>query len=276
MLLYDQEEIDKVQSNQLYILKEFAKFCDKHEIDYTLDYGTMLGAVREKGFIPWDDDVDVAMLRSDYDRFLELAGNNLNSELFIQNYNSDPGFIHAFSRIRLNGSLALQEDWKNLDCHHGIFIDIFPYDTIPTDKRKRIEHQYLIHIIQEAKLYRVKMLGEAEFDKSKTLQESPLSLLTLERLNIYHTQIITKYNNGFTANDDVTHMTQGFKSYLEFQRTVDEHRDTKTIKFEDDTYPIPKAFDKLLSNVYNDYMSYPPKEDRAPHHGVIKYQTRDI
>lgn len=274
MFLYDVEEIERVHKNQNYILKVFNQFCSEHNIHYTLDYGTMLGSVRHKGFIPWDDDIDIAMLRSDYDKFLNLAGNHLNENLFIQTYESDPGFIHSFARIRLNDSLALQEDWKNLQCHHGIFIDIFPYDTIPKDTEERIKHEYLIHIIQEAKLYRVKMKNKTDLDKDIIVKESPLSLLPLHTLNKYQTSIITKYNDKFKEDDLVTHMTQGFKSYVTFQRSVREHKDTINATFEGDCYPIPRTYDRILTKVYGNYKKLPKKENRVPHHGVIKYKTR--
>lgn len=273
MQLYDKKEIEAVHRNQLYILESFADFCKKHDILYTLDYGTMLGSIRHEGFIPWDDDIDVAMLRSDYDKFLNLSKKEFNDNLFIQNYESDPGFIHAFARIRLNDSLALQEDWKHLDCHHGIFIDVFPYDTIPHEKKQRIQHQHLIYTIQEAKLYRVKMMTSKPYDTDKALIESPLSLLTLHQLNTYQTSIMTQYNNGFRNDELVTHMTQGFTSYDDYKRTVGEHSNVISSLFEHKQYPIPKAYDRILKDVYGNYLEFPPKKDQAPHHGVIKYVT---
>lgn len=274
MALYNTQEIAKVHKDQLYILKEFASFCDNHDIHYTLDFGTMLGSVRHEGFIPWDDDIDIAMLRPDYELFLDLTQGILNKHLFVQNFKTDPGFIHSFTRIRLNDSLALQEDWKHLKCHHGIFIDVFPYDTLPNNHDDLIRHQYLLYVIQEAKLYRVKMKAEKKFDKDKVLAESPLSLLSLSVLNTYQTEVMTKYNKHFDADDFVTHMSQGFKNYTEYQRSVGEHLDTIDVIFEKNMYPIPRAYDRILRSVYGNYLEYPPVKERAPHHGVIKYITR--
>lgn len=272
---YNQSELHQVQQNQLYILDSFKEFCDKHHLHYTLDFGTVLGSIRHKGFIPWDDDIDVAMLRVDYDKFLSLAGARIKEDLFVQSFENDPEFIHCFTRIRLDNSLALQEDWKYLDCHHGIFIDIFPYDTIPESEKLRVEHQKTIYRYQESKLHKVRMM-RADYGKVSWLDYHayPLAMLPLHVLNRMQTQVITKYNTGFSDNDRVAHMTQGFKSYMDSYRTVYEHRHSVLGDFEGSQYPIPLHAEQILTRMYGEYMEYPPKPLREPHHDVIKYRVR--
>src|SRR5699024_6110897 len=126
----------KAQMIQLEILKEFDRFCKEHNIKYQLYAGTLLGAIRHKGFIPWDDDIDIAMTRDQYERFLEKYINN--ERYFLQNFQTDYNYFRQFSRLRKNNTVFRQEQYSNLDIHHGIFIDIFPLDNVEEtyDKEK--------------------------------------------------------------------------------------------------------------------------------------------
>ena len=272
---YNEKELIQVQQNQRYILERFQDFCEKHNLHYTLDFGTILGSLRHQGFIPWDDDIDVAMLRSDYDRFLEIAGRHMTQDIFVQSFETDPGFIHCFTRLRLDDSLALQEDWKYLDCHHGIFIDVFPYDTVPEDEKLRKKHQSDIYRYQESKLHKVRLM-RADYGKIdwRDYHAYPLAMLPLHVINRMQTSVISKYNAGFNDDDTVTHMTQGFKSYMSDIRTVYEHNHSVLSEFEGKMYPIPLHAEEILTRMYGDFMTYPPKKEREPHHDVIKFRVR--
>ncbi len=120
----------KIQLVQLEILLEFDRICKENNLPYQLFFGTLLGAIRHKGFIPRDDDVDVCMLRGDYNRFLQLCEDQLNKDYFLQTYKTDKEYIHSFARIRKNNTLALQRIYSKIAMHHGIFIDNFPLDNI--------------------------------------------------------------------------------------------------------------------------------------------------
>lgn len=124
------DNLRKLQETELEILLETDRICRKYEILYQLSGGTLLGAVRHKGFIPWDDDVDICMLREDYNRFLSICEKELGEKYFLQTYETDSEFFHSFARIRKNNTLALQRQYKGMDMHHGIFIDVFPLDNI--------------------------------------------------------------------------------------------------------------------------------------------------
>ena len=129
-----------VQLTQLDMAKELKRICEKYHINYFLDCGSLLGAVRHQGFIPWDDDMDFGMMREDYDRFLEIAPKELPANLFLQTAETDSGYGYAFAKIRKNDSLYLERVSENSKENHGIFIDIFPYDSLPdtTVERKKL------------------------------------------------------------------------------------------------------------------------------------------
>lgn len=254
------ELIRKLQVSQYYILEKFNVFCLEHKLKYTLDFGTMLGAIRHEGFIPWDDDIDVAMLRDDYEEFLSLKKEWDNEKIFIQNYRTDPEFIHSFTRLRLNDSLALQDEWKNLKIHHGIFIDIFPYDTVASTELGRKNHADEIALIQAEKM---------KYVKSNTVNAS-----NLRKLNEKQNRLVAKYNDKFKRHEEVSHMTQGLKSYCDWRRSVSDFSETRLVNFENDLYPIPNDYDTILKNTYGKYMEYPIKSERIPHHGVIRLKFR--
>src|SRR5699024_7471673 len=124
------DEIKEVQKDQLDILIEFDRICKKNNIKYQLFAGTLLGAIRHKGFIPWDDDIDVCMLREDYEKFLNICNKDMKNEYFLQTYNSDTNYIMQFAKLRKNNTIFLERVTANCDIHHGVYIDIFPLDDV--------------------------------------------------------------------------------------------------------------------------------------------------
>ena len=118
----------KAQMVMLTILIEFDKICEKHKIMYWIDYGTLLGAIRHKGFIPWDDDIDISIPRKEYNRLLHVIESELPETMFFQTKKTDPTFCNNIARIRDKNSIMHVDYYKGE--HSGIFIDIFPVDTI--------------------------------------------------------------------------------------------------------------------------------------------------
>lgn len=125
------DKLRQLQLSELEILKEFVRICEKHHLKYVLTGGTLLGAVRHGGFIPWDDDIDVAMLRADYDRFAQLCKDELGPKFFYQSPATDPYYFLTYAKIRKNGTEIYEERFRKAKFHKGIFIDIFPLDFCP-------------------------------------------------------------------------------------------------------------------------------------------------
>lgn len=124
-------QLRRLQLGELDILNEFVRICEKHNLTYYLVGGTLLGAVRHQGFIPWDDDIDVGMPREDYDRFAQIAVQELAPHYFYQSPDTDPCYFLSYAKIRKNGTEIYEERFKNAKFHKGIFIDIFPLDFCP-------------------------------------------------------------------------------------------------------------------------------------------------
>ena len=132
MVRLDAEQLREVQLTELEMLREVHRICEKHEIPYVIIAGTLLGAVRGGGFIPWDDDADVAMLRRDYERFREVCRSELDGERFVfQDDRCTPGYRWGYGKLRRKQTLFLREDQEDMPYFQGIFIDIFPLDEVP-------------------------------------------------------------------------------------------------------------------------------------------------
>ena len=124
-------KLRQLQLCELEILDEFVRICEKYDLQYYLVGGTLLGAVRHQGFIPWDDDIDVAMPREDYDKFAVIAEKELSPKYFYQCPATDPYYFLTYAKIRKNGTEVYEERFKYSKFHKGVFIDIFPLDFCP-------------------------------------------------------------------------------------------------------------------------------------------------
>ncbi len=126
MVLTDMQ-LRTIQQIETDVLCEVDRICKKHQIKYVLGFGTLIGAVRHQGFIPWDDDVDICMMRKDYERFKDICKTELNPKYFYQSKDTDPEYYHLFDKIRVNGTVFKEDLIAEHDIHHGVYIDIYAF-----------------------------------------------------------------------------------------------------------------------------------------------------
>lgn len=245
-----------LQKVELEILLEVDRICKKNNIRYFLVSGTLLGAIRHKGFIPWDDDIDICMPIKDYNKFCSVAPKELNSKYFLQNYQSDM-ISMWFSKVRKNGTAAVEAGREKKTHHQGIWIDIFPLIGIKNDRKwidnlkKRVDFA--------KKLLKIKIDCIEENEKlpfyKKIHNLIPLSLIRMISGRIYKT--------AFKSHEDFdccyyiwaeNNIRARFKSEL-FDETIN-------VEFEGHMLPAPKKWDEYLKIVYGDYMTPPPPEKR--------------
>lgn len=150
----DSIDLRELQLLQLEIAKELKRICDENDIDYFMIGGTLLGAVRHKGFIPWDDDMDFGMTVENYNKFIEIAPHKLDERFFLQTEDSDQNYHNIFAKIRMNNTHMIEKVTDKQIIHNGIFIDVFPYD-LTTEK---IVHSkcYMKRLKILAKMYLLK------------------------------------------------------------------------------------------------------------------------
>ncbi|HLR20769.1 MAG TPA: LicD family protein [Tissierellaceae bacterium] len=272
----DEETLRKVQLIQLEILVEFDRICKINNLQYQLFSGTLIGAIRHKGFIPWDDDIDVAMTRKDYERFLNICNDYLGSDYFLQNYDTDPNFHRQFSRIRKNNTKYIQYSYENIDIHHGIFIDIFPMDdVIPDNILEKLRDKTLLAMFHINRLRNLGVNSEANIIKkiAGKVIEGSNSIIKKSTFDRRKTKIMKAFQEKDT--DYINHLTntttpERFKRFL---IKKEDFYDTIEWEFEGYKFPIPRNYHQYLTNIYGDYMELPPEEERKPHHGIIEIET---
>ena len=157
-------ELKQLQRIELEMLIEVDRICRKYHIQYSLDGGTLLGAIRHKGFIPWDDDIDVIMLRPEYFRFRKVCKQELDqSRFFLQDYLSDPYYRWGYAKIRRNNTKFMRQGQETLKQHSGIFIDIFVADNVPDGYFNRRVHYFLCFLIRKVLYSEIGKYNENNF-----------------------------------------------------------------------------------------------------------------
>ena len=229
------------------LLKEFDNICKKHELCYWIDHGTLLGAVRHKGFIPWDDDLDVTMPREDYEMFLKIAQYKLPSNIFLQTKETDPATHVHHAKLRDRKSTYI-EDWqenKEIYAHQGIFIDIFPVNYI--EPAKTVMYQYLVSL---SKLF-----------CNRYIRIDRIAQWFIKKLNQFHDCGNDYIVSGGENMHYVTHVDKETVFPLD------------TLKFEGIDVPVPKDSHNYLVSIFGEsYMILPPKEKQKVHSTYINTQ----
>lgn len=239
----------------LYILlSEFDRVCRELDIPYILFAGTMLGAVRHQGFIPWDDDLDIMMLRADYDRFLAEAEQVLDREKFYLQKEFSEHWPMFFSKLRLNGTACLEKYHpKDLQTHQGVYMDLFPCDNAARSGFGR-KMQFLASKVVIAKsLYR---RGYETDSKKKKMFMTLCRLLPMKPF-----LWLTKRGSADSA---MVHSFLGGAS--DFAKNVYPRAcfaERVDMTFENDRYPVSARYDALLRQLYGEYMLLPPEDQRT-------------
>lgn len=260
------------------ILRDIDKICRENNISYWIESGTMLGAKRHNGFIPWDDDIDIGMMRKDYERFLELAPSHLPDDLFLQNAQLDSGVENSWSKVRHKYSKLIEE--YNAEYHEGLFVDIFPYDFYEcnlTDKsyiRKKIsEINYLM--LFKSKLPYEKNIVE---NLKRGIAKGYKQILIRKDLNEFCVDRQKKAINGIKKENG---RFVGYGSEIgefDFDRYMEKDIifPVKEGEFEDIKVKIPNDSHRYLTTIYGEsYMDIPKIEDRYNHNkGIYIYKTR--
>lgn len=249
----------KLQLLELKILLEFKRICEEHHIQYFLMGGTLLGAVRHQGFIPWDDDIDIGMIRSEYVKFLTICNDELSEEYFLQTFESDNTYGNTFAKLRLNGTEYPEIKNKDVLYHKGIFIDIFPFDNIPANSLLRKIHLF--------KLMALTQMCGIKYDyitKPSTLGRK-LSYIGLRGLSKVFSkiQVIKMRENLFQKyNTRHTKFCINGSLYYYPSNIFDQFSE---LEFEGIKFPVPAGYTTYLECAYGDYMQLPPEHKRTRH-----------
>lgn len=250
---YISADMKKVWAVEMQLLKKLLEVCEKHHLRIWAEGGTLLGTVRHHGYIPWDDDIDMAMLRDDYDKLQSIAKDEFKAPYFFQSGYTDY-FPSGFSKLRMDNTAAIIPSEINQRYHQGIFIDIFPYDAVADEENERKKQKMIA--IQKKKSLLNYCYGYVSFTSPKYSLTVILSKIKVASKGF--NRYFKEYDDLFRLYTIHDHNYISFISfYYELNRYLrDKHWYDETIylPFEDIMMPVPKDYDKILSLQYGNYM----------------------
>ena len=266
----DKATLRKVQLVQLEIAKEIKRVCEENGIGYWLDSGTMLGAVRHKGFIPWDDDLDMGMFREDYERFLHIAPKALHPPFALQQWETDPHYGLAFAKVRKAGTLYIENKSQRSQSQNGIFVDIFPYDHYGNDPRGQGLPLRVINTIMRRKSGMQTWREGASVNWRRFIGQIPFAIVapfaSRAALTARYKRVATMYNE----RECEYYFPQGISNYGRWIIPVSAMTEMIDAPFEDDVFKIPRGYDAYLTHAYGDYMTLPPEDKRGNRHEILE------
>ena len=253
---------------QLEIAKEIKRVCDENEIQYFLAFGTLLGAVRHKGFIPWDDDLDLGMIRSEYEKFLEIAPQKLKPEFVLQTWYSDPEYPLPFAKVRKRGTRYLENKSTSLK-QNGFFVDVFPYDFKPETEEAFAQLNKQRLDMLRTKLMKSKFTPWMENDRiiwkkriGYLYYQMKALFVSGEELSKKHDELVKSF-----GENDMLYWQEGVSNMRPICRSWCE--ELTELEFEGELFKVPKCFDEVLRAGYGDYMQLPPENERENRHQIV-------
>lgn len=252
-----QEESRQIMMN---ILSVVDKICEDNNIHYIMGGGTLLGAVRHKGFIPWDDDIDIFVPRKEYDKLLQiLKRQEIVSWLEVIDENVE-GYFYPFAKVVDNRTMIKS---KSSVLKHGIWVDVFPMENVPDDDKIR---QIFLNKCKYLRAFLISMVtdfSELKFGK-KVLLKRILKIISAcigeRNLLNYSMSFMRKYNDVETETMCIT-----FSPYATEYVDKEMMNEIIELDFEDKKFKAPKAYDVLLRRTFGDYMQLPPENKRKNH-----------
>lgn len=259
------KKLRKLQKTELEVLMELDRVCRKHNLRYYIVGGTLIGAARTGGFIPWDDDIDVSMPREDFDKLIALK-DEFSQDFFLQTHKTEKECYFFYAKLRKNGTYFGEDKFEHTGIHKGIFMDIFPLDYI-SDKRIIQKLSFKSFSLINAFICSKKLTSEFLYKNMslpfivtfRTIQ----CLLPLPLL--YGLRSICAKLTKTLSNKRLVASLAGFHGYPKEIAPFELWAEGTDIEFEGKTVRAPKEYKTLLTHMFGDYMQLPPVEERVNH-----------
>ena len=251
----DGSMLRRQQMRMLDILLEVDKICKKHDIPYWLSSGTLIGAMRHDGFIPWDDDLDIEMLRKDYVRLMAVLPKELPSWLALQNSDTDPNYFYFYAKVRDRRSKMLEQNgYDRLWQEQGIYIDIFPME----------QHPIGLHKITEKTVGHMYKIWRTSTDDEKAIRK-------VRRIFDINNKVLFPLLRGICKLLPSKVITSGMGIPFHNPRYLDEVSPLTTHAFEGHQLPVPGNANAHLRHIFGDYMQLPDLNKLALHVGKLEF-----
>lgn len=266
----DQKNLRKLQLLQLEILKDIDKICTEHHLTYYMVGGTLLGAVRHNGFIPWDDDIDIAMYREDYNKIQKILISNMSDKYFVQNFYTDRYYTRYIAKVRLKGTRQVEKGLAEVDSHKGVYVDIFPLDYVK--KKSGLELWVRGAIVRCLFAYKTMRVGtNHEMVKAKQVLKQLLRWITFLIPNAFVNRLFD-YSCS-KDNGKACLYTTSFASRYRWKRQLYTNsvfgKGTR-LDYEGCRFNAPVQYETILKRIYGNYLEFPPEEKRYEGHKLVE------
>lgn len=260
--MLEKDILRELQFKELECVMEIKRICEKHNLKWMLAFGSVLGAVRHKGFIPWDDDMDIFMFESDFHKFVDLCKTELDKEnFFLQTIDTDENCTCMGAKVRMNDTCSMERVHKDIKMHWGICVDIFVLRYAPARKINRIKLKLvwkICNIFLRSSFFNIVNIKNPIKRKIKQIIKEKRNLNLLHRM-------LNKMS-VLCENSDKKEMWVDEENRY-YPREIFES--TILLDFEGEKLPCPVLVNQYLELTYGDYMKFPPEEERGGHGDII-------
>lgn len=261
-------ELRELQLCQLDIALEIKRICEKYDIQYFLIGGTLLGAVRHGGFIPWDDDIDIGFMRPDYERFLKACSTDLGSQFFLQTWDTDKYYCNSFGKVMLNGTTHKEVTAGNAQAKMMIFADVFPYDVKLSNTVLAKTQFHCGNISRKLMQYK---LGYNMSLKSPHKNLHRIFKLISKLFSVRFLKKVITYTAEVGWKDKKAQNAINLNgAYRDREVFALDGFSVEKINFEGYEFNAPICWREYLTNIYGDYTIFPPEDERGDRHAAIK------
>lgn len=255
--------LKKLHKYEVEILDEIVKICEKYNLEYFLIGGTLLGAIRHKGIIPWDDDLDIAMPREDFEKFIDICSKEFNERFILDFHNVNNKYWNCFAKVRLKNTIFAEKQMEAYNGNKGIWVDIFPLDKSGKPKISKIQKK-LVNIFQRIMYIKTGIYSDKKFRRiGNFVVNKILFFLNNNFWGMLQTKVMKIQNNNKKSLNFINFGSQyGIKKQT---HPIDKFLPTVEVEFENKKYKAPGDYDYVLTKIYGDYMKLPPEEKRVTH-----------